>query len=300
MLITLTGLSILTAFSLFGLTYTAFDFSGVANAHVEDIAYGTTGTVPNGDYASPNQFANGLSIGALMPAAGNNDHCIVRNVTCHGGYTYAFYATEHSVVDTMRLLYCWAGFCAVGLYYGSVGATHAIRAAQLSIEACTNVLMIVGAGSDGIGPFVDIDQLDTETSTPTFADTTSGTSLAAALGTVKLTGLYTVAGITAAHPTGLKIIDGQNPTGVRTLSGATTVRLTDRYLVCATASAFTVTMISAAHTPNIYSFRNTGASALTVAAAAAGSETIDGGATKTVAAGASLTLIPSGGNWVSV
>lgn len=298
MLITLKGLSILTAYSLYGLTYTAFDFSGIANAHIEDIAYGTTGTVPAGDYNSVNQFANGQSIGGLMPAAGNNDHCIVRNVTCHGGYTYAFYATEHSVVDTMRLLYCWSAFCAVGVYFNSVGATHAIKAAQLSIEACTNVVLVVGAGSNGIGPFLDIDQLDTEASTPTFADTTSGTSLAAALGTVKLTGLFTQANVTVAHPTGLRIIDGQNPAGVRTLSGTATVRVTDRYLLCNTASAFTVTLISAVATPNVYSFRNTGASTLTVAAA--GSETIDGSATKTVAGGASLTLVPSGGNWVSV
>lgn len=299
MLITLKSLSILTAYSLYGLTYTAADFSGVANAMVEDVAYGTTGTVPAGDYSSVNQFANGLSIGLLMPANGNNDHCIIRNTTCHGGYTYAVYATEHTVIpDTMRLLYCWSAFCVVGLYFGSVGATHAIKAAQLSIEACTNVVMIVGAGSDGIGPFLDIDQLDTETSNPTFADTTSGTSLAAALGTVKLTGLYTAANVTVAHPTGLRITDGQNPAGVRTLSGAATVRVTDRYLICATASAFTVTLISAVATPNVYSFRNTGANTLTVAAAA--SQTIDGSATKSVAAGASLTLVPSGGNWVSV
>lgn len=299
MLITLKGLSILTAYSLYGLTYTAFDFSGVANAHVEDVAYGTTGTVPAGDYTSVNQFANGLSIGGLMPANGNNDHCIIRNTTCHGGYTYAIYATEHTVVpDTMRLLYCWSAFCVVGVYFGSVGATHAIKAAQLSIEACTNVVMIVGAGSAGIGPFLDIDQLDTETSTPTFADTTSGTGLAAALGTVKLTGLYGAAGISVAHPTGLKIIDGQAPTGVRALSTTATVRVTDRYLICATASAFTVTLISGVATQNVFTFRNTGANTLTVAAAA--TQTIDGTATKTVAAGASLTVVPSGGNWVSV
>lgn len=300
MLITLKDLSILTAYSLYGLTYTAFDFSGIANAHVENIAIGTTGTVPSGDFASPNQFANGLSIGALMPAAGNNDYCIVKNVSVHGGYTYAFYATEHTVVDTMRLLYCWSGFCVVGLYFGSVGATHAIKASQLSVEACTNNVLIVGVGSGGIGPFIDIDQLDTETSTPTFADTTSGTGLAAARGTIKLTGLYTVANLsTSGHTTGLLIIDGQNPTGVRGLTGTATVRVTDRYLVCNTTSAgFTVTLISAANTPNVYTLKNSGTNTLTVAAA--GSETIDGSATKTVAAGASVTVVSSGGNWVSV
>lgn len=299
MLVTLRGLSILTAYSLYGLTYTAFDFSGIANAHVEDVAYGTTGVVPTNDFASVNQFANGLSIGALMPANGNNDYCVVRNVTCHGGYTYGFYATEHTTAIDMRILYCWSGFCPVGLYFGSVGATHAIKAIQLSVEACTNNVLIVGVGSAGIGPFIDIDQLDTETSTPVFADTTSGTGLAAALGTIKLTGLYGIANLsTSGHPTGLKIVDGQNPTGVRTLSGTATVRLTDRYLICNTSSAFTATLVSAGNTACVYTFRNTGANALTLAAA--GSETIDGSATKTVAAGASLTLVPSAGNWVSV
>ncbi|WP_406161000.1 hypothetical protein [Streptomyces canus] len=299
MLITLKGINILTAYSLYGLTYTAFDFSGVANAHVEDVAYGAAGVVPANDFASVNQFANGLSIGALLPANGNNDYIVVRNVTCHGGYTYALYATEHATVVDSRILYSWAGLCVVGLYFGSVGATHAIKASQISVEACTHNVMIVGVGSGGVGPFLDIDQLDTETSTPSFTDTTSGTGLAAALGTVKLTGLYTVANLTTGgKPTGLNIVDGQNPLGVRALTGATTVRLTDRYLLCATSSAFTATLQSAGNTSLKQVFRNTGANTLTLAAA--GSETIDGSATKTVAAGASVTIVPSGGNWVTV
>jgi hypothetical protein len=104
---------------------------------------------------------------------------------------------------------------------------------------------------------------------------------------------------TSGHTTGLLIIDGQNPTGVRGLTGTATVRVTDRYLVCNTTSAgFTVTLISAANTPNVYTLKNSGTNTLTVAAA--GSETIDGSATKTVAAGASVTVVSSGGNWVSV
>jgi hypothetical protein len=299
MLVTLRGLNILTAYSLYGLTYTAFDFSGIANAHVEDVAYGAAGVVPANDFASVNQFANGLSIGALMPANGNNDYCVVRNLTCHGGYTYAFYATEHTTLLDSRILYSWAGLCVVGIYFGSVGATHAIKVAQISVEACTHNVMIVGVGSGGIGPFLDIDQLDTETSTPSFTDTTSGTGLAAARGTVKLTGLYTVANLTTGgKPTGLDIVDGQNPLGVRALSAAATARLTDRYLICNTASAFTVTLASAGNVSLKQTFRNTGANTLTLAAA--GSETIDGSATKTVAAGASVTVVPSGGNWVSL
>jgi hypothetical protein len=299
MLVTLKDLSILTAYSNYGLTYSAFDLSGVANGHVENLAYGTTGTVPSGDFASVNNFAAGLSIGGLMPANGNNDYCVVRNVTCHGGYTYAFYATEHTTMLDSRILYSWAGLCIVGHYFGSGGATHAFRIAQLSVEACTHNIYIVGYGSSGIGPFIDVDQLDTETSVPSFADNTSGAGLAAARGTVKLTGLYTVANLsTGGKPTGLEIIDGQNPEGIRTLSAATTVRLTDRVLICNTSSAFTVTLAGAGNVSLKQTFRNTGANTLTLAAA--GSETVDGSATKTVAAGASVTVVPVGGNWISI
>jgi hypothetical protein len=59
-----------------------------------------------------------------------------------------------------------------------------------------------------------------------------------------------------------------------------------------------VTLVSAGNTACIYRFKNNGANTLTLAAP--GSETIDGSATKTVAAGASLTVVPSGGAWVSV
>lgn len=293
--ITLKGISILTTYSFHGLTYTAFDFSGMANAHVEDIAYGTTGTVPSGNFSSPNSFANGLSIGALMPAAGNNDNCIVRNVTVHGGYTYAFFATEHCVVETMRLLYCWSAFCAVGNYYGSVGATHAIKAQQLSIEACTNVLYIIGVGSAGIGPFVDIDQLDTESGAPAFSDNTSGNGLAAALGTIKLTGLYTVGNVSVSGPTGLKIIDGQRPYPVVTKTADYTTKVTDdTILVNATSGAVTITLHSALYTPNTFTIQKTDASANNVNIAT-GSGTVS-----LTTQGQTAKFIPSGGAWIRI
>src|SRR6185312_4091708 len=175
----LQDISILTSYSRYGLTYTAFDFSGLANAVVRNVAYGTTGIVPNNDFTSVGQFATGFSIGALMPASGNNDNCYISNVTCHGGYTFAFFATEHSVINDMRILYSWSALCVVGNYYGSVGATHGVVADQLSIEACANVVYFIGVGSAGIGPFVDIRQLDTESGAPTFSDNTNGNGLAA-------------------------------------------------------------------------------------------------------------------------
>jgi hypothetical protein len=299
MYVTLKGISILTTYSFHGLTYSAFDFSGIANAKIDSIAYGTTGIVPAGDYGGPSSFANGLSIGALMPAAGNNDNCIVKDVTVHGGYTYGFFATEHAVIDTMRLLYCWSGFCPVGNYYGSVGATHAIKAQQLSVEACSNVMYLIGVGSGGIGPFIDIDQLDTESGAPTFADNTSGNGLACALGTVKLTGLYTQANVTVAHPTGLKIIDGQKSYPVITKSGNYTVNvIDDTILVDTTSGDVTITLHNALYTPNTFTIQNIGGTGNDVIVATTASQTINGASTDTISTQwEARKYIPSGGNW---
>jgi hypothetical protein len=300
MLVNVANLSIVTAYSSYGLTYGALDLSGVANAAIENFAYGTTGVVAAGDYASVAGFATGLSAGMLLPANGNNDHVVLRNVTCHGGYTYAAFITEHCTPELMRILYCWSALCITGVYRGGVGATHAFKMGQISIEVCVNLVHIFGTGSDSVGVFLDIDQLDTETSLPVFRDDNSGAGLGTARGTIKLTGLYTTANISTAggYATGLRIIDGQNPDGIRVLSAAATVRLTDRVLICTTASAFTATLLSAANVGCRFTFKNAGTNTLTIAAA--GAETIDGSATKTVAAGTSITVVPSGGNWYSV
>lgn len=283
MLVTLRNLSILTTHSASGLTYSAADFSGLAEANLFDFAYGTTGTVPGNDFASVGGFANGLSIGVLMPANGNNDNNACRNVSCHGGYTFAFFATEHTVCDRMCILYCWSGLCPVGLYNGSVGSTHGIRIEQLSIEACTNVINIIGVGSSGIGPWVYIDQLDTEISNPTFTDRTSGTGLNAALGTIRLTGLYTPSSVTVTAPTGLKIINGQQAYPVTVVTSNYTVHVTDQtILVDASAGPVTINLISAAWTPNTYTIKKIDSSANPVTATAASGEHIDGATTQTI------------------
>lgn len=303
MAVVIRNLNILTTYSAAGLTYTSVDLSGVADADIQDFAYGTAGVVVNGDYGTPNGFSAGLSVGLLLPANGNNDMCVVRNITCHGGYTYGFFATEHTTMIDVRILYSWSGLCVTGTYMGSAGASHAVKVLQISIESCTNEIHLFGAGASGIGPFLDIDQLDTESGTPLFYDQDSGgAALAAARGTIVMTGLYTQANIATRSglPTGLRIVDGQNPSGVRALSTTATVRITDRYLLCNTTSAgFTVTLISAVATPNVYTFKNVAASN-TLTLHGAGSETIDGSATKTVAAGAFVTLVSDGTNWVTV
>lgn len=295
MYVSLKGISILTAYSFHGLTYTAFDFSGIGNAKIESIAYGTTGIVASGDFGATSSFANGLSIGGLMPAAGNNDNCIVRDVTIHGGYTYGFFATEHCVIETMRILYCWSGFCPVGNYYGSVGATHAIKAAQLSIESCSNVLYIIGVGSAGIGPFIDIDQLDTESGATVFSDNASGNALRAALGTIKLTGLYTPANVTVTAPTGLKIIDGQRAYPVLTKTANYTCIVTDDTIIGdATAGDITITLHSPLYTPNTFTIQKSDASANSVF--------VDTGAgtVELATQGETAKFIPVSGAWVRI
>src|SRR6267142_1996659 len=263
--VTFKDMSILTTYSSFGLSYSAGDMSGMSNCNLFDFAYGTTGTVPHNDFTSPNSFANGLSIGWLMPANGNNDNCAISNVTCHGGFTFGFFATEHTTVDNMRILYCWSGFCPVGVYYSSVGATHAIWVNQISIEACSNVINIVGAGSAGTGPFINIDQLDTESGAPTFTDRNSGVALNAALGSITLTGLYTAANISVTAPTGLKIIDGQKAYPVTQVSSNYSVSVVDdTILVNVTSGSISITLISAAWTPNTYTIKKTDSSANTV------------------------------------
>lgn len=302
MLVTVKDMSILTAHSAYGLTYSAIDFSGIAEANIFDFAYGTTGIVPSGDFGNPNVFATGLSIGLLMPASGNNDNCEVKNLSCHGGYTYAFFATEHTVANAVRILYCWSALCPVGSYYGSVGSTHGIKISQISIEACTNVVYIIGSGGGGVGPWVDIDQLDTESGAPKFADNNNGTGLGNALGTIKMTGLYTAANITTTYPTGIKIIDGQKAFPVTTVSANYTAHITDEViLVDASSGPVTVTLISASRTPNKYTVKKIDSSSNAVTIAAASGQNIDGSSTKALASQwDKATVIPSGNNWFTV
>lgn len=302
MAVTFKDISILTSHSVNGLTYSAADMSGVSNCAVIDFAYGPTAspaTVPSIDQGAG--YANGISIGFLMPANGNNDQCVVRNVTCHGGYTFGFLMTEHTVIDNMRILYCWSGLCPTGTYYSSVGATHAMKISQISIEACSVLVNIFGSGSAGIGPIIDIDQLDTETSTPTFLDRNSGNALINSLGTIKLTGLFTAANITVG-PTGIKIINGQQAYPVTTKSSNYTVSvLDDTILVNAAAGPVTITLLSATATPNTYTIKKIDSSTNAVTIGAQSGQTIDGAPTVNLAAQyQTLTVIPSGGNWYVV
>lgn len=300
MAVTFKDMSILTTHSVNGWTYSAGDMSGVANCTLIDFAYGTTSSPAQPGSINLNQgagYANGLSIGWLMPANGNNDLCEVRNMTCHGGYTFGFLMTEHTVMPNARILYCWSGLCPTGTYYNSVGATHAMWVGQVSIEQCTVLVNIFGSGSAGVGPIIQIDQLDTEAAAPDFRDRSGGTAIANALGTVRLTGLFQADSITVSGPTGLKIINGQKGFPARTVTSNYTVNvLDDTIYVDASAGAVTVTLISSQWTPNTYTVVKVDSSANAVTVAAKSGETINGVASVNLTTQYQKTkVVPKGG-----
>ncbi|MCX4885848.1 hypothetical protein [Streptomyces sp. NBC_00847] len=301
----LKNLTILTAHSTYGLTYGAFNFYGCANARLENVGWSTAGVVPGTDYTSPAQFANGQSIGGLLPAPGNNDLVYAKNVSIGGGYTFAVFCTEHLVCDRIMVLYCWSAICPVGTYAGSVGSVHAMLIESASVEACTNEIYIVGAGSGGVGPIIDILQFSTESSTPNLAGN-SQTAVNSALGRVKLTGIFSESGVSTQYPTGIEFVDGQVPRAIKRKTGAFTASVIDRTLVCDTTAggAFTATLPAADFFPAQYTFRNIGTNALTVASAGSQSITTSAGSgtTATVAAESTLRLeaVYDGTAWIWV
>ncbi|MFC8520829.1 hypothetical protein [Streptomyces sp. NPDC057257] len=273
----------------FGLQHGAFNLYGCANAHVENVSISTLGVVPGTDYVSPGTFGTGLSIAALMPAPGNNDLTIIRNLSIQGGFTYGLFFSEHTLIDRIMTLYCWAGLCPVGNYAGSVGAVHPMKVLSASIEQCTRQVYFIGVGSEGVGPRVDIDQLQTESGTPTF-DGNSTAALAGAEGKIMLTGLFTRSGVSIAQASGIELIDGQAGRAITRKTADYTASPIDRTILMDTSGGpLTLTLPNADYNPVQYIAKNIGTGTLTVATSAgqliypAGTAT--GATTATVSAG---------------
>src|SRR5439155_22658623 len=126
----------------------------------------------------------------------------------------------------------------------------------------THEVYIVGAGSSGDGPILDI-ELSTESSTPNVNGNSTG-ALMAAVGRLLLTGLYTKSGVSMAQPTGIELVDGQSPRAISRKTGAFTASPIDRTLVCDTTSAgFTATLPDADVNAVEYVLKYIGANALT-------------------------------------
>jgi hypothetical protein len=296
----LTNITFLTTHSSFGLTYGAANFYGCANTHLTNFATGTAGVVPGTDYTSPGVFGTGLSIGLLLPAPGNNHHVVADNISIQGGYTYAMFLTEHGLIGRYMALYCWAGLVAVGTYFGSVGSVHAMKILSAGIEACTNEVYIMGAGSGGVGPILHIDELSTESSTPNIGG--QAAHMAAARGWVNWAGLFTESTLTHDNPTGIISTNGQTASEVRTVTGTLTARPIDRVLKAdASGAAVTINLPSAAPNLVTYTIIKSDATANTVTIDPSGSQTINGAATRVLSAQwETVTLKSDGANWLAV
>jgi hypothetical protein len=282
-------MAILTAHSASGWTYGAANFYGCANAHV-DFAYGTASTYASGDYGNPNFFASGLSIGLLMPSAGNNDYSYLPNVSCGGGYTYGLFLTEHSLANRLMVLYCWAGLCPVGSYAGSVGASHAMKVNQASIESCSHEVYVIGPAAQGQGPVIDVDQLQTESGSPNIAGNSTAAVMAAE-GHIGWTGLFTPAGFSTSDPTGIESSNRAVPRAIARKTTTYAVNGLDRTILGDTTGGnFTTTLPDADVNAVEYAFRNTGSGTLTVAAQVSPQQKINGANSVALTAGQSLRV----------
>lgn len=292
------NMSFLTAHSALGLSIGAANLFGCANMLIENVSESTLGIVPTTDYQSPPSFSAGFSVGLVGPSPGNNDMSYVRNLSIQGGHTFGAWFSEHTVVDRFMCLYTWAALGIVGSYGGSVGASHAVKVIQASIEACTHELYFIGVGSQGI-TMVDVDQLQTEDGHPNICGNSAG-AVAAGVGRVKWTGLFdadqVVAQLTDGTPTpcGIEQVNGQVPRAIRRVTGAYAVKVLDRTIVTDTSGGgFTATLPAADFVAVEYVFKNVGSNSLTVATT--GGQLIyttsgTGAATATVATGGTLRV----------
>jgi hypothetical protein len=189
---------------------------------------------------------------------------------------------------------------AVGTYFGSVGSVHAMKILSAGIEACTNEVYIMGAGSGGVGPILHIDELSTESSTPNIGG--QAAHMAAARGWVNWAGLFTESTLTHDNPTGIISTNGQTASEVRTVTGTLTARPIDRVLKAdASGAAVTINLPSAAPNLVTYTIIKSDATANTVTIDPSGSQTINGAATRVLSAQwETVTLKSDGANWLAV
>lgn len=211
------NMSLLTTHSAYGLTYDAVSAHGCSRLILEDMSWGTAGTVPAGDYNSPAGFANGNSVGITMPGNGNNAMNSVTRSICQGGYTYDIFATEHTVFgETCLLLYGWVGLGLVGTFGDGgtgVGALHAVSAPQLAVEGCSYQMSIVGPGSGGLGPMFRgcLDTEGTNQIREANEGGADGLASSSALGELRLSGAN--GAISTTYPTGMQIINDLQGSG---------------------------------------------------------------------------------------
>lgn len=182
------GIQIQVPLTSRGSDTSGIDLRGIANAHLEDVAFLPAGTPTqlNATYTTP-----GWNFGIAMPVPGNNDLSLIRNCTVYGA-TYGFYLGEHLVADRMAAIYCYTGMLG-GPFFSSVGQQHHNWIGGASIEACVNGVQIVGGGK------IHIDSLSVEGSMNHVVDSTGTAS-----GQIGLGGIIST--INVSNPSGIKVL----------------------------------------------------------------------------------------------
>ena len=181
------GIQIQVPHTARGSDTSGIDLRGMANAHLENVAF-----FPN---ATPNQLnatytTPGWNFGIAMPVPGNNDLSIMNNCSVEGA-TYGFYLGEHLSADRLAAIYCYTGMLG-GAFFSSVGQFHYNWIGGASIEACVNGVHMVAGGK------IVITVLSVEGSMNHLVDST-GT----AVGTIGLGGIIST--INVSNPTDVKV-----------------------------------------------------------------------------------------------
>ncbi len=182
------GLQVQVPFTSRGSDTSGIDLRGMANAHLEGVAFfpNATPTQLNGSYTTP-----GWSFGIAMPVPGNNDLCVMSNCSVEGA-TYGFYLGEHLSADRLAAIYCYTGMLTGG-FFSSVGQMHYNWIGSASVEACVNGVHVVSNGK------VVIEALSVEGSMNHVVDGVGG-----ATGQIGLGGIIST--VNVSDPCGIKVI----------------------------------------------------------------------------------------------
>jgi hypothetical protein len=185
--IVIKGIQIQVPFTARGSDTTGIDLRGMANAHIENVAFfpAATPNQLNATYTTP-----GWNLGIAMPVPGNNDLSIMRNCSVEGA-TYGFYLGEHLTADRLAAIYCFTGMLSGG-FFSSIGQFHYNWIGNASVEACVNGVHIVAGGK------IVINVLSVEGSMNHLVDATG-----AGVGSIGLGGIIST--INVSDPTNIKV-----------------------------------------------------------------------------------------------
>ena len=196
--IVIKGIQIQVPLTARGSDTTGIDLRGMANAHIENVAFfpAATPTQLNATYTTP-----GWNLGVAMPVPGNNDLSILRNVSVEGA-TYGIFLGEHTAADRIASIYCYTGILN-GSFFSSVGQFHHNWVGSASIEACVNGIQTVASGK------IVINSMSVEGSMNHVVDSTGN-----ATGTIGLGGIIST--INVSDPCGIKVTYLDRNTGAAT------------------------------------------------------------------------------------